>query len=281
MMHTLEGILTGISIDQKINEKEIKALKAWLEDNKELSNKRLFIEAYNLIEEVLEDGVIDEEEKQDILWFCQKFTTENTYYSEITSDLQRLHGLLGGIVADGVITKEELEGLDEWMSDNFHLKGCWPFDELETLILKVLEDGIIDEEEHNLLKTFFAEFLKTKDHKKLSFPLNEVEKDIMALCAVCPTINFENSVFCFTGKFKDISRKKLEDIVVKCGGRVANGVSKDINYLVIGSDGNPSWAFSCYGRKVEKAIDLRKQRINITIAHEFDFWDAVQDLNIN
>jgi len=33
-----------------------------------------------------------------------------------------------------------------------------------------------------------------------------------------------------------------------------------------------------YGRKVEKAIQLRKEGHKIILVHENDFWDAIEDL---
>ena len=50
-----------------------------------------------------------------------------------------------------------------------------------------------------------------------------------------------------------------------------------LDYLVIGANGNECWAYSAYGRKVEQAIELRKSGSRLTIIHEFDFWDAVED----
>ncbi len=50
-----------------------------------------------------------------------------------------------------------------------------------------------------------------------------------------------------------------------------------LNYLVIGAEGNPCWAFACYGRKVEKAVELRKKGIRVVLVHENDFHDAVLD----
>ena len=56
-----------------------------------------------------------------------------------------------------------------------------------------------------------------------------------------------------------------------------NSVSKKTNYLIVGDDGNPCWAYACYGRKVEKAINLRKEGAQIIIVHENDFWDEVEE----
>jgi hypothetical protein len=58
-----------------------------------------------------------------------------------------------------------------------------------------------------------------------------------------------------------------------------NSVSRKTNYLIVGDDGNPCWAFACYGRKVEKAINLRKQGTQIIIVHENDFWREIDGRN--
>ena len=50
---------------------------------------------------------------------------------------------------------------------------------------------------------------------------------------------------------------------------------KKTNYLIIGSEGNTCWAFSCYGRKVEKAMEMRKNGVNIVLVNEIDFWDSI------
>ena len=50
-----------------------------------------------------------------------------------------------------------------------------------------------------------------------------------------------------------------------------------MDYLVIGAEGNPCWSYACYGRKVERAVELRKEGLRIMIVHERDFHDALVD----
>ena len=63
-MHTLEGIMMGLSFDNKVDEKEVRFLKDWLEDNAKYAEFHPFNEVYPVIKEALADGIIDEDEKQ-------------------------------------------------------------------------------------------------------------------------------------------------------------------------------------------------------------------------
>ena len=63
----------------------------------------------------------------------------------------------------------------------------------------------------------------------------------------------------------------------KLGGQVRSGVSAKTDYLIVGNAGNQCWAYSCYGRKIEDAVQIRKDGGNVVIVNETDFWDAVDD----
>src|SRR5688500_11994202 len=78
----------------------------------------------------------------------------------ITADMQRLHGVLAGIALDDRITEDELRQLQSWLEEHQGLKTCWPYDEIESLIVGVLKDGRIDPVEHRLLIAFFTEFVR-------------------------------------------------------------------------------------------------------------------------
>jgi hypothetical protein len=65
---------------------------------------------------------------------------------------------------------------------------------------------------------------------------------------------------------------------MKLGGIPLDSVTEDTDYLIVGDNGNLAWAFSCYGRKVERAVELRKKGHRIAIIHEFDFCDVIDEL---
>jgi NAD-dependent DNA ligase len=276
-INTLLGLIEGITIDGLINSSEVGMLNMWLAEHQELRNKHPYNELVPVVEQAVADSVLTKDEREDILWLCEKLRSSE-YFNEVTADLQILHGVLGGVAADGVITEQELRGLRDWLSDHEHLRSCWPYDEIDSLITIVLSDGKIDEQEQKLLQGFFADFVSVLDDKTITAPVMITGSTVEGVCASCPEIIFENSVFCFTGASHRYRRSQFEELVEQLGGIPASSVTNKLNYLVIGSEGNPCWAFACYGRKVEKAVELRKQGARILIVHENDFHDAVADL---
>jgi len=278
-LHTLEGIIKGIAIDGTINKREIAELNAWCSDYINISSRSPFKELIPLIREAVSDQVLTQEEIADILWVCNNFTTSNTYYNVVTADLQRLQGILHGILADNRIDESELAQLSDWIDQNTHLRGSYPYDEIDSIIISVLKDGQIDPEEQKFLKVFFNEFISYPTSTQIpQHELIELKKTITipGICSVCPEIIFKNKSFCFTGMSDRAKRSEIAKLIEDLGGTFVNNVKQDLNYLVVGNSGNPCWAFSCYGRKVEQAITYRKKGFNIVIVNENDFWDAVE-----
>jgi hypothetical protein len=194
-IHTLEGILLGITADDKVTDDEMQALTLWITTNQEFADRHPFNEILPRLYQLGKVGVIDEEERADILWLCNKLKTDDNFYSAITADMQRLHGILGGIYSDGKITAEELKSLQDWMSRHEHLRSCWPYDELDALITSVLADGVIDEDEHRCLLTFFGEFTKVDGRCAIEPPEIEVPELVGGVCALVQTWNFLIELF--------------------------------------------------------------------------------------
>jgi hypothetical protein len=281
-VHTLEGILKGMWIDGSFNPAEISELRDWCSDNKRLIERAPFSEIIPKLLSALEDGIIDPEEYEDIKWVVNNCKIENEYFDHITSDIQQLHGVLHGITSDGKIEKAELLGLQKWILEREHLKGLYPYDEIESLIVSVLKDEVVDQREHQALMAFFNDFISYSLSARVKKGLNiarGLEKPLLSssgICAIDPEINFEGRVFVFTGISERAPRKVIAEHIVKREGELSENVAAS-HYLVVGNNGNPAWAFACYGRKVEKAMQLRKEGRKIVIVNEVDFWDAISE----
>ncbi|HAW21733.1 MAG TPA: NAD-dependent DNA ligase, partial [Flavobacteriales bacterium] len=271
----LRGILDGIGIDGTVNDREIAELRSWCDENSSFANRNPFNELLPLLDSCLSDGILDREEIEDIQWFLSRALDDNQFYDARTSDLQRLQGMMHGILADGIVSEEEVVQLSGWLDDNEHLSGCYPYDELYAVLLEVLKDGKVDEQEAEFLKAYFAQFvsLSINNQIKLNKELKE-SVSVLGVCAVAPDVTFSGKLFCFTGASDRVRRSEFVEMVESLGGSFTQGPTKALDYLVYGAAGNQCWAYSCYGRKVEKVVSLRQSGMPALIVHENDFWDA-------
>ncbi len=276
-LHTIEGLFSGIASDGVVTPDEMEAVKDWVRDHADVANRHPFNELMPFLEDVLRDGVVDLEELEDVQWLCRRVQADTPHYNAVTSDIQRLQGMLGGIASDGIITKNELLALEDWMNDHEHLKTCWPFDEISSLITGVLRDGRIDKREHVMLLEYFAQFVDIGGAHVVDLDVDEIGTSLTGLCAVCPEIVFADHRFCVTGKSERALRTEFAATVEQRGGWFSNSLTKKTHYLIVGANGNPAWAYACYGRKVEQAVRYRREGSQVLIVHENDFWDAVED----
>lgn len=276
-INTLKGILQGISFDSVINDIEIDELNNWCTQHFDLINRNPFKEFMTTIKESIKDPSIRKETLEDLFWLCQKYEHDSIYYNAVTCDLQTLQGLCHGIMADGIINDDEIRELDKWMDDNEHLISYYPYDEIRSLVISVLSDGKIDDIERKRLMAYFSEFSNiTSEETKQIIKNNTSDILISGICTIDPKVEFIEKTFCFTGVAKRATRNELIDFVQNHGGYFSDNVSRKTDYLIVGDNGNPCWAFACYGRKVEKAIELRKEGKKVSIVHEFDFWDFAE-----
>jgi len=278
IINTLTGILQGITVDKKINFSEIEELSHWCNFYRKYENRHPFNELFPIIDTAIENGFLAKEETDDIYWLVNKLTN-NEFCDQTNSSMQILHGILHGILADNILTDEEIIKLSDWINEHDYLNGIYPYDEIRSLLKSVLADGVIDEDERDILKAFFSEFIDTT----LSYNLNQTELDALkskynvnGICTACPEIKFTGASFCFTGASTNSSRNEIKGLIEQAGANYSDSVTKKTDFLVIGDDGNPAWVFACYGRKVEKAIAMRKSGQRISIISEKDFWDELK-----
>lgn len=279
-INTLRGIVAGISTDSSVQASEIAELANWCSLHEDMECMHPFSEIIPVVQKACEDGIITDEESKDILWVCSSFAASGSYYDDITSSIQFLAGMIHGMLADNELSDAEIKSLNAWIKSNEFLAGTYPFDEINSLLTSILSDHVITEDERNTLLAFLGNVVEFKDS------LNLNEKDfcdlrekysIDGVCASCPEIHFEGKTFCFTGEFNRGKRKEIAEKVQQLGAVSRSSVTGKTDYLVVGNAGNPCWAYACYGRKIEEAVNLRKSGGHVIIVNENDFWDAVDD----
>lgn len=181
--------------------------------------------------------------------------------------VDELIGICKGVLADGVVTQSEAEFLQVWMSANIRFREDLIIKQLYSRIKEMLEDGILDLDEQQelfaMLCTFTGENSPTETYVNLTsaLPLN----------TPAPNIIFPGMNFCFTGKFAYGSRPLCQAAVLEMGGTIVKGITKKLDYLVVGFFGSDTWAHTPYGRKIEKAVEYREKHGRLAIISE-DHW---------
>lgn len=261
--------LMGFVADDDVNSIELTYVMDWYEEHKVLASKQPYKQLYQMLDAAFEDGNLSVEEVKDMVWYIDGYTNhESARYCYLTTGLQYLIGMVDGMICDGLLSIDDLEHLVNWMHQHEHLKNLWPYDELYSLLLKVTHDGMLSQEEHDEVMAF-GQYLVTSKNPDGS------EQVVGGFLQVDPNIIFENRNFCFTGNSKRKKRREIEALVKGFGGKVLS-VTSNLDYLVVCDGESMYWAYTCYGRKIEQAIQLRKLGAKLVIVGEVDFWDAVE-----
>ena len=185
----------------------------------------------------------------------------------------RLLGLITGITADGHLHDLEVQFLRTWLAENKQAAEHWLGAQLSEQIDQVMADGVItDDERAQLLQILqgacgvqFAETGAVTPDTISSFPADECE------------VVFQGRTFCLTGKFHFGSRGECETATVASGGACADGVSKKVHYLVIGSAGaTASWKQATYGNKIDTAMKLREKGHPVYVLTEESWRGALR-----
>lgn len=270
LVHELEGLLHGIRADGVIHPLEMARLRTWLDANAPFASIAPFKELAQRVEHALSDGVLTTDEVDDLLFVCGNLTTVNPHYDALRSGVQTLMGLFASITADHQVNEQELESLQLWLERSEHLMGLWPYDECASIVTAAMS---------GMLLPTHVEAMRELARQ---FPIGGAEiagdavpTTVRGICAVDPTLRFDGKTYVFTGESARADRARLFEVVERLGGRPEENVTKRTDYLVICAEGSNFWAFSCYGRKVEKAYNQRRAGHHVLLVHEVDFWDAL------
>lgn len=177
---------------------------------------------------------------------------------------QELIGICEGMLVDQRLSNQEILYLKNWLEENDEIAYTWPGEVIYKRVNEVLDDGVIDESERKYLAKTLEElvggsFQETgaTPTEPISFPIQQVE-----------SIEFVGKTFCFTGTFLFGTRPACHKATEKVGGIPTMGITRKLNYLVIGTTSTRSWANTSFGRKIEKAVELQRDGCPITIIGE-------------
>lgn len=259
---TLKGLIEGVTCDSVLNDLERTKILDWVDKFAFLKSHKAVGSVFDYLAEALADGVLTIEESNDIKWMIDRNLV--SYYDETTQQIQTLLGIMSGIASDNEISSVELAYLWKWLNDNEHLNGIFPFNEIYSIVCQVGTRKTLSTEQKNYLLKLF----NWTDDKTLT------TENPFVPWTIDPSIEFQNKSFCFTGISKKMSRPKISELITSKNG-ILKGISGKLDYLIVCTEANIAWTHSCYGRKIEEAIHLRRNGAKILIIAEKDFWDAL------
>ena len=159
-----------------------------------------------------------------------------------------LHGIIRGVLVDGVVSDREAEFLKNWILSRPDVIGDALVARLAERLVRVCEDGIVTQDESDELKQIFSADLGQPDEGvPTDLPLDEPP----------PELTIEGSLFCFTGTFVSGTRRWCEEQTVERGGQFTDQARLGIDYLVIGSRVSRGWVNQSYGRKIQTIVGYR------------------------
>jgi len=190
-----------------------------------------------------------------------------------TKAAQTLLGICAGITADGHVSDQEIMFLRTWLAEHSDAASVWPGSAIARRIDEILADGVITKEERESLLLSLQQlsgnsFSETGSSSPES-PTLPIDDD--------PSISFQNMTFCFTGNFYFGTRAACERAVLQMEAMPVDSVTSKLDYLVIGSLIEESWANGTYGRKIEKALERQQRYGQPAIVSEAQWVKAMEE----
>lgn len=173
--------------------------------------------------------------------------------------IEELLGFLSGIAADGHLNDKEVDALSKWLDSNHVIRDKWPASVVVSRLSTVLEDGVItDDERLDLMRTIQQVAGISAGPEEVSLEASiEVWEDAVA------AIDVKGSTFCLTGDFVSGDRNTVASKLLSLGGTTSPSVNKSVDYLVIGTLASRNWLYTSHGRKIEKALHLKRKGMTI------------------
>lgn len=179
--------------------------------------------------------------------------------SGTSNALLELKEIIESIAEDGLIEEQEFELLVSWVNSHEELKGNYPYDKIYKTLYKICEDGIVTQCE---IKELLTTLYSLIDPLKGS----ECTNDCQCICG---------KTICLSGEFLHGSKDYISNVLIENGAAIHSSVSRKTNIVLVGDCGSDAWLAGNYGTKIKKAMELQEKGIEIIIMKEKDLFAII------
>lgn len=214
-INELIGIIKGINFDGIVNDKEVVRLQSWIDKNRNLIYESNHVELIKLVDEVLEDKIITDKERDLMLRYTKNYLEDN---ADETSKIYELNGIIEGIVCDGEINETEVYRLKSWMDEyGQFIIGHKPSEKIYKIIEEILVDEIVTEDEQEKLLHLLSERINgsqfevkleqlrsmVKERKNIGIELIDIldNEDAMSKIHSLAELQLRTALNSYTGSF--------------------------------------------------------------------------------
>jgi len=266
-LRELLGFSQGLVADNAVNELEAAMLDGWLRSNEIwLKADPDYFDLLDVTTDILEDGIVTPDELIDLkeMLYTVLEYRDGDGFSCADEVITRLTGIARGITADEVLNDKEIHHLKGWLNRCGEWRDQWPINVVADKVHEVLKDGVVTREERDHLYSVLVDLMggHVSEHGETAGTSTRLGVERVEC------VEFEDKVFCFTGKFIAGTRQACEQLTIEKGASTHPGITKKINYLVVGGLSSRDWANTSFGRKIEKAIELKEKGLSIRIIDE-------------
>lgn len=191
------------------------------------------------------------------------------FENNVSKAIDQLSGICSGILADGQVNDAEAKFFGDWVQKYAPLEPVWPFTDILQRVERIFADGKCDDDEREELKGVMQSLCGLRDDAR---PAETYSSTLPLDTPQPPEVDFSNRHFVITGRFAFGTRAKVTEVIETHGGIPSVGSpNRESNYLVIGVFASRDWINTNYGRKIERAVELRDSGTGISIISE-EHW---------
>jgi len=180
----------------------------------------------------------------------------------IERGMAEMVGVVRGVIADGVVSKDEADRLARWTREHADVATQWPANVLARRLEQIFKDGRVDSRERRHLAAILKQLAANPSglgfQLATDLPLDRPE----------PDLSFEDRTFVFAGDMAYGPRRSCEREVEELGGQCERTVTRRTDYLVIGGLAATDWAQEAFGAMIDEVVQYRARGVPMAIISE-------------